>query len=206
MAIIILAGLTSQALGVAVSAGAPNEKVALAIAPSITVILILFGGFYANAETSECSCLLDRSVDKEKIQIPKPTNQPTNKPTDLPLPPPPRPLLFPVPDWLSWIKYLSHLFFGFSALTINNFSGQTGWTCPPVNGVVPPLSECETTGDEILVTLGFTGVLGELWFAIVGLLYLLVGFNLLGYVLLRRSKPKFMPLGEAEVRKHGKKA
>jgi hypothetical protein len=100
----------------------------------------------------------------------------------------------------------SHLFFGFSALTINNFSGQTGWTCPPVNGVVPPLSECETTGDEILVSLGFTGVLGEIWFAIVGLLYLLVGFNLLGYVLLRRSKPKFMPLGEAEVRKHGKKA
>jgi hypothetical protein len=55
--IIILAGLTSQALGVAVSAGAPNEKVALAIAPSITVILILFGGFYANAETSECRLL-----------------------------------------------------------------------------------------------------------------------------------------------------
>ena len=99
----------------------------------------------------------------------------------------------------------SHLFFGFSALTINNFSGQTGWTCPPVNGVVPPLSECETTGDEILVSLGFTGVLGEIWFAIVGLLYLLVGFNLLGYVLLRRSKPKFMPFeAEAQARKHGK--
>jgi hypothetical protein len=77
--IIILAGLTSQALGVAVSAGAPNEKVALAIAPSITVILILFGGFYANAETSERSCILDRSVDKKEMQILNPTNRPPTK-------------------------------------------------------------------------------------------------------------------------------
>lgn len=42
--ILIVEGLAAQGLGVAVSAGSRNEKVALAIAPAVTVILILFGG------------------------------------------------------------------------------------------------------------------------------------------------------------------
>lgn len=49
--ILIVEGLAAQGLGVAVSAGTPNEKVAIALAPAITVILILFGGFYVNSST-----------------------------------------------------------------------------------------------------------------------------------------------------------
>lgn len=49
--ILIIEGLAAQGLGVAVSAGARNEKVALAIAPAVTVVLILFGGFYVNENT-----------------------------------------------------------------------------------------------------------------------------------------------------------
>lgn len=46
--ILIVVGLTSQGLGVAVSAGSPNERVAMALAPALTIVLILFGGFYVN--------------------------------------------------------------------------------------------------------------------------------------------------------------
>lgn len=50
-AILIVEGLAAQGLGIAVSAGSRNEKVALALAPAITIILILFGGFYVNEGT-----------------------------------------------------------------------------------------------------------------------------------------------------------
>lgn len=141
--ILIVEGLAAQGLGIAVSAGARNEKVALAIAPAVTVILILFGGFYVNAGT--------------------------------------------IPVWLSWIKYLSHLYWAFLALSINDFAGRTGWKCP---ASAPP--GCVLSGDEILSTLGFNP--NELWLGFVGLFALIIGYNGIGYILLRRSKPKYLPL------------
>jgi len=147
--ILIVEGLAAQGLGIAVSAGSPNEKVALAIAPAVTVILILFGGFYINEDT--------------------------------------------IPVWLSWIKYLSHLFWAFMGLTINNFSGRDGWACPvdPETGA-SAATECTLSGDQILENLQFNP--DELWLAFVGLFALIIGFNGIGYILLRRSKPKFLPL------------
>ena len=65
--ILIVEGLAAQGLGVAVSAGARNEKVALAIAPAITVILILFGGFYVNEGT--IPVWLSWYVQKNSINI-----------------------------------------------------------------------------------------------------------------------------------------
>ena len=143
VAILIVEGLAAQGLGIAVSAGAKNEKVALAIAPAITVILILFGGFYANQDT--------------------------------------------IPSWLSWIKYLSHLYWAFMALVINNFAGRQGWKCP--EGSEPG---CTLSGDQILNTLEFNA--NELWLGFVGLIALIFLYNGVGYILLRRSKPKFLPL------------
>lgn len=51
IAAIICEALAAQALGITVGAMVKHEKIAFAIAPSITVLLILFGGFYVNAET-----------------------------------------------------------------------------------------------------------------------------------------------------------
>lgn len=150
--ILILEGLASQGLGIAVSAGSKNEKVALALAPAITVILILFGGFYVNEGT--------------------------------------------IPEWLSWIKYISHLYWAFMALTINDFHGRDGWACGAA-GVAPPPT-CKT-GDQIIQSFGFNPT--RAWLGVVGLLALIVGFNLLGYLLLRRSKPKFLPLTDADGKK-----
>ncbi len=139
VAVLIVEGLAAQGLGIAVSAGAPNEKVALALAPAVTVVLILFGGFYVNEDT--------------------------------------------IPVWLSWIKYLSHLYWAFMCLTINDFKGRTIGGSETSPGV---------PGDQVLDNLGFNA--NHLWLGFVGLLSLIVGYNALGYLLLRRSKPKYLPL------------
>lgn len=77
------------------------------------------------------------------------------------------------------------------ALTINDFGGRTGWKCP-----VGSEPGCVMTGNEILDVLNFNP--NELWLAFVGLIALIVGYNGLGYILLRRSKPKFLPLAAAQ--------
>ncbi len=41
--LLILEGLAAQGLGTAISAACKNEKIAMALAPSLTIILMLFG-------------------------------------------------------------------------------------------------------------------------------------------------------------------
>ena len=76
------------------------------------------------------------------------------------------------------------------ALAINDFGGRTGWNCTVGS---PP--DCVMSGDQILNMLGFNA--DHLWLAFVGLCALIFGYNGLGYILLRRSKPKFLPLTTA---------
>jgi ABC-type multidrug transport system ATPase subunit/ABC-type multidrug transport system permease subunit len=150
-AMLIVEGLTAQGMGVAISAAAPNEKVAFAIAPAITVILILVGGFYVNQDS--------------------------------------------VPDWIGWLKYVSHLYWAYMGLAINDFAGREGWNrCVSTaqNGtciIYEPMS-----GDDILYLLGFNA--NHLWLAFVCLLALLVFYNGMGYIFLRRSKQKVMALSD----------
>lgn len=47
--ITVILSNTAQALGFVLSAGTPNQNVTLAIAPLLTTLLMLFGGFYINA-------------------------------------------------------------------------------------------------------------------------------------------------------------
>ncbi|PRW60157.1 DNA topoisomerase 3-beta isoform X1 [Chlorella sorokiniana] len=51
VALIICEDLAGQALGLAISAAVPHEKIAMAIAPLVVVLLMLFSGFYINAST-----------------------------------------------------------------------------------------------------------------------------------------------------------
>ena len=149
-ALLIVEGLAAQGFGICISAVCPNEKVAFAIAPAITIVLILVGGFYVNQDA--------------------------------------------IPPWISWLKYLSHLYWAYMGLTINDFSGRDGWeTCvSTVNGTC--VSTVEQTGDDVLDRLGFNA--NDLWLAFVVLIGLLVFYNSMGYVFLRLSKPKTMPVVE----------
>ncbi|PSC71035.1 ABC ATP-binding isoform 2 [Micractinium conductrix] len=149
--LVICEGLTGQGLGTALSAACKDEKVALAVAPVITTMLMLFGGFYANTAT--------------------------------------------IPAVLRWIRYISHLYWAYMGLAVNDFRGRDGWACPPA--VLELTPDCTISGDDILNQLGFGG--NHIWEAFVGLLGLTFGFNALGYVFLRLSKPKFLPLAQTAV-------
>lgn len=153
--ILIVEGLASQGMGVCISAVAPNEKVASALAPAITVILILVGGFYVNEAT--------------------------------------------VPDWIGWLKYISHLYWAFLGLSINNFSGRTGWKAcgSTIDGQC--VEYITVSGDEILNQLGFNP--SQLWLSFVALLSLMAFYNAMGYIFLRRSKQKTMPLTDIASKK-----
>lgn len=97
-----------------------------------------------------------------------------------------------IPDWLSWISYLSHLYYAFLGLSINNFAGRTGWTCDG-----PPGATCLITGDEILTQrLNFNP--GDMWVAWLGLGLLIFGYNAVGYLLLKYKKERYLPLTPAK--------
>ena len=49
--ILILLSFSSQALGLLVSAAAPNQAAAGAIGPFVTIVVLLFAGFYLNADS-----------------------------------------------------------------------------------------------------------------------------------------------------------
>ena len=75
------------------------------------------------------------------------------------------------------------------ALSINDFGGRSGFKCPPNP---TPADGCVVSGDQVLDQLGFNA--DQLWLAFVGLIALIIGYNGLGYILLRRSKPRYLPL------------
>ncbi len=153
-ALLIVEGLTAQGFGICISAVAPNEKVSFALAPAITVVLILVSGFYVNQDA--------------------------------------------VPVWISWLKYISHLYWAFMGLSINDFGGRTGWIVPSTDN--PESTQIET-GDLILKRLGFNP--SQLWLSFVALLGLLLFYNFMGYFFLRLSKQKTMPL--TAIKQHSKK-
>lgn len=151
VALTILEGLASQALGVAVSAAVRgSDKLAFAVAPGITVILMLFGGFFVSTDS--------------------------------------------IPAAIRWICYLSHLYYAFQGLVINNFAGRTGWTCATAQDPT-----CTITGDQVIDRLGFGDK--PRWEAYVGLSGLILGYNLAGYAVLRFTKQRFLPLSPAPAKK-----
>jgi ABC-type multidrug transport system permease subunit len=101
-------GCVIIALGLLISALAPNVDAAAALMPLFLIIGVLFGGFY--------------------IKI-----------TSLP----------PV---LNLVPYVSSFKWGFEALCINEFKGET-FLCDPD----APANQCQRTGEEVLKTLSFDG-------------------------------------------------
>jgi len=153
-AMLIVEGLTAQGFGICISAISPNEKVSFALAPAITVVLILVSGFYVNQDA--------------------------------------------VPVWISWLKYISHLYWAFMGLSINDFGGRTGWQVPSTCGT----GTTDISGDDILSQrLGFNP--SQLWLSFVALVGLLLFYNFMGYFFLRLSKQKTMPL--TAIKRHAKK-
>ena len=67
-----------------------------------------------------------------------------------------------LPPALYAVRYLSHMYWAYLGLAINDFQGRTGWACatPPEPG-----TSCEITGDQArsLPAAGFLPFLSSAW-------------------------------------------
>ncbi len=87
-----------------------------------------------------------------------------------------------LPIGSQWVRYLSMVYWGFQALVLNEFEGET-FTCTPSD------TGCRTTGAEVINSLAFENAsIGKS----VGLLIVLtVGFHLLGYTGLVLARQRY---------------
>jgi ABC-type multidrug transport system permease subunit len=91
-----------------------------------------------------------------------------------------------LPTVANLIPYLSFLRWGFEALCVNEFAGET-FSC---GNLLP--EECQATGEQVLKRLKFSGTIrGNIF----GLGMVLIGFTFCAYVALYFSAITYMPLG-----------
>lgn len=121
VALLVLEALAAQAMGTAVSAAFTHEKAAMAFAPAVTTVLMLFGERMGSC-LGVCSSNnmwparahprphTYRALHKHEPHSPPPTSAGgfyVNSTT--------------IPAALRWIQYISHLYYVFMGLTLNNF-------------------------------------------------------------------------------------
>lgn len=92
-----------------------------------------------------------------------------------------------IPIVANWFPYMSLVRWGFEALCINEFKGET-FTCGGST-----TGYCITSGDQVLDGLSFGGKPTS--YAVFGLGMLLLAFVTLAYFFLYISKSSFLPLG-----------
>jgi ABC-type multidrug transport system permease subunit len=95
--IISMLALSACALGLVVSAVAPNVDAANSLGPPVMIIFLLFGGFYINVQS--------------------------------------------LPVGANYMPYISFMYWGFKALAINEYAGET-FDCDGSAG-------CLSTGDQV---------------------------------------------------------
>jgi len=139
----MLMSLTGVSLGLWISAMTPNAEAAMALAPAMVIIALVFGGLYINLNS--------------------------------------------IPIVANWIPYVSLIRWGFEALCIIEFTGETFSCGGSTTGY------CITTGEQVLNGLSFGGKSAS--YAVFGLGMLLLAFVSLAYFFLHISKSTFLPLG-----------
>ena len=110
-----------------------------------------------------------------------------------------------IPLAASWVKYISHIHWAFTALCINEFEGQTGWNCDGFETIdvssdssTSSSSEdaantnCAVSGEQILHRLSMDDT--PVWEPIVCQAALILGLHFLSYLSLLLLQPKFLPL------------
>ena len=90
-----------------------------------------------------------------------------------------------IPDFLSWLRYLSFLNYGFAAIMQNEFKNRFITDC----ALAPEDAVCFSTGQEVLDFYDLDS--RPLGVNIVILLALIVGFRLIAYWILRRNGPVY---------------
>ncbi|KAL9966625.1 hypothetical protein ACROYT_G024728 [Oculina patagonica] len=91
-----------------------------------------------------------------------------------------------IPDWLSWLQYLSWFNYGFEALIVNQWDGYGNITCAVKNN--RSSTSCIDTGDEALDFIGVDK--DKVLTDIIALLALTVGFRIIAFLFLLRKAYK----------------
>lgn len=93
----------------------------------------------------------------------------------------------PVVFGLSWLSFARY---GYSALIINEYQGRTIPCASPEDAAVTiGVSDiCPLPGEDVIASLGITGVAENFWFNIGLITVLQVAFRLVAYIMLRRTK------------------
>jgi len=91
-----------------------------------------------------------------------------------------------IPIWASWLKWTSFASYSYSGLLITEYSGRS---IPCAEKVTFQIGSniCPLPGDEVIKSLGITGMQSDVWFNILMLVILQFVFRIAGYVALRRS-------------------
>ena len=90
-----------------------------------------------------------------------------------------------LPAALRWIQNISYVFWGFMSLAINNFEGTYGWGDTDGSPV---------SGDQVLNQYGIGNY--TIANAVIGLCGLIAGYNLLAYVIIMLTEPRYLKLGK----------
>mmetsp|Transcript_1517 Transcript_1517/g.4382 ORF Transcript_1517/g.4382 Transcript_1517/m.4382 type:complete len:422 (+) Transcript_1517:619-1884(+) len=94
-----------------------------------------------------------------------------------------------IPPALSWIEYVSHIQWAFSALCINEFEGQEGWAC---DGYEAESGMCDVNGEQILQRLSMDNQ--TVWEPIISQTLLICLLHAMAFYSLCKLKPTFKPL------------
>jgi len=91
-----------------------------------------------------------------------------------------------IPIWASWLKWISFATYSYTGLLITEYSGRS---IPCVEKVTFQIGSniCPLPGEEVIKSLGITGMQSEVWFNILMLVILQCVFRVAGYVALRRN-------------------
>ena len=92
-----------------------------------------------------------------------------------------------MPAWLGWVKWFSFATYGYSGLLVNEYRGRDIPCASKVTFQIGESDACPLPGDDVLTSLGITGLLAEVWFNIAMLIVLQVVCRTGAYALLRRS-------------------
>ena len=98
-----------------------------------------------------------------------------------------------IPVFINWVQDISLVRWGFQGLMINEFNGVT-LTCPKdaMTGAIDATKPCISTGEQVLERFAFDNV--EWWECVWPLCVICVFMNVLAFVLLRCTKPRYQQM------------
>lgn len=92
-----------------------------------------------------------------------------------------------MPGWISWLKWTSFATYGYCGMLITQYAGREIPCATAVTFQIGDSGLCPLPGDEVLVSLGITGLLSKVWFNALMLVALQLFCRTSAYVMLRRS-------------------